>query len=162
MYETFSFQVLKKGIYDTYYKLHAWVAYSIYSARVAWIVLIHFGRLGFIWLPFLRIRSYVTEILCLRHKNQTVNPVWVNDRHLLWYIKYVNILSSKNAVFKFQSRWYTKKPWALTGIMSMVYRYLTWLVFSIHCYPVLPTNGNLQKCHIQWYCNYVNKARWRI
>jgi hypothetical protein len=83
MYETFSFQVLKKGIYDTYYKLRALVVYSMYSAREAGIVLIHFRRLGFIRLTFLRISSYFTEILCLRHKNQTVNPVWVNDRYLL-------------------------------------------------------------------------------
>ena len=29
MYETFYFKYLKKSIYDTYYKLHAWVVYSI-------------------------------------------------------------------------------------------------------------------------------------
>jgi hypothetical protein len=55
----------------------------MYSARVAGIVLIHFRRLGLIRLTFLRISSYVTEILSPRHKNQTVNPVWVNDRYLL-------------------------------------------------------------------------------
>jgi len=81
--KSFHFRYLKKGIHDTYYNLHALIVYNMYSARVASIVLIHFGRLGFIRLTFLRISSYVTEVLCLRHKNQRVNRVWVNDRYLL-------------------------------------------------------------------------------
>jgi len=27
--------------------------------------------------------TYVIEILSLRHKTQTINPVWVNDRYFL-------------------------------------------------------------------------------
>jgi hypothetical protein len=155
----FHFRYLKKA-FLTLITSYTRVVYSTYSAKIAWIILIHCGRLGFIWWTLLRISSYVTGILCLRHKNQTVNHVWVNDRYLLWYTKYVKILSGKYA--KFLNFKGTEKPCALTGKISMLYQCLTSLVFNIHCYPVLLMNVNSQKCHIKWYCSYVTKARWRM